>query len=336
MPYPTVFKRVAEHTPVLRTVVAERDALRRRVLEMQAAHEALARDRDATAALRDALAGEAAALAGEAAALRRALEEAGAERDAVRRATGWLGPDRNAGWCPVCRADASFRVAGPWLRDDYLCEGCGSIPRQRHLQLVLDSAFPGWDELEVHESSPSNDYLARRCARYGASQYLPDVAPGTVHDGVRCENLESLSFADASLDLFVTQDVFEHVLRPDVAAREVMRVLRPGGAHVFTVPKHRGLRCSRPRVELVDGAARPLMDEVFHGNPVGDGRVLVTWDYGDDLESLFAGWCGAPTVGHVTRDRRLGIDGEFLEVFVTRKPAPAPAAGAAVTAPRST
>ena len=323
MPYPAVLKRVAEHTPVLRTVVAERDALRRRVLEMQAALETLGRERDAAAAQRDARAAERDALADANAAQRRALDDAIAERDAVRLATGWLGADRNAGWCPVCRADATFRITGPWLRDEYVCEGCGSIPRQRHLQLVLDAAFPGWDELEIHESSPSNDYLARRCARYGASQYLPDVPAGTELDGVRCENLEALSFGDASLDLFVTQDVLEHVLRPDVAAREVMRVLRPGGAHVFTVPKHRGLRRSRPRVEVVDGAARPLMDEVYHGNPVGDGRVLVTWDYGDDFESLLAGWCGAPTATFVTRDRRLGIDGEFIEVFVTRKPATA-------------
>ena len=315
MPYPAVFKRVAEHTPVLRTVVAERDALRRSVLELRAAIAELQRERDAAAARCDTLAAQ----VGE---LGRARDDALAERDAVRQATGWLGPDRNAGWCTVCRADATFRITGPWLRDQYLCERCGSIPRQRHLQQVLDAVFPGWDDLEMHESSPSNDYLARRCARYGASQYLPEVAPGTQRDGVRCENLEALTFPDASLDLMVTQDVFEHVLRPDVAAREILRVLRPGGAHVFTVPKHRGLRRSRPRVEIVDGAARPVAEAVYHGNPVGDGRVLVTWDYGDDFESLLAHWCGAPTVTHLTRDRRLGIDGEFLEVFVTRKPHP--------------
>lgn len=32
------------------------------------------------------------------------------------------------------------------------------------------------------------------------------------------------------------EEILEHVLRPDLAVREIARVLRFGGAHVFTVP----------------------------------------------------------------------------------------------------
>ena len=32
-----------------------------------------------------------------------------------------------------------------------------------------------------------------------------------MRDGVRCENLEALTFADSSIDLHVSQDVFEHL-----------------------------------------------------------------------------------------------------------------------------
>jgi hypothetical protein len=59
---------------------------------------------------------------------------------------------------------------------------------------------------------------------------------------------------------------------------------------------------------------------MFHGNPVGDGRSLVTWDYGDDFEDLLTKWSGYPVKTYVTRDRNLGLDGEYLEVFVCRKP----------------
>ena len=145
------------------------------------------------------------------------------------------------------------------------------------------------------------------------------MEPGTLHAGSRCENLEALTFADNTFDLFVTQDVFEHVFRPDLASQEIMRVIKPGGAHVFTAPKHKGLRQTRQRARFESGGIVHLLEEQFHGNPIGDGRALVTWDYGDDFELRLWEWCGYPTVTYVVRDRSLGIDGEYLEVFVTRK-----------------
>ena len=228
-------------------------------------------------------------------------------------------PGRNSGYCACCRADTTFVETGPWLRDQYLCERCGSIPRQRHLQLILDTLHEGWEQALLHESSPCNGFLAERCPGYSMSHFLPDVPPGTVRAGVRCENLEALTFADETFDLFVTQDVFEHLFNPDVALREIMRVLKPGGAHVFTAPKHKHVVRSYPRARLVDGRVELLMEEVYHGNPIGDGRSLVTWDYGHDAEHLMGRWCGHPIVTYVTRDRQLGIDGEYLEVFVVRK-----------------
>jgi 2-polyprenyl-3-methyl-5-hydroxy-6-metoxy-1,4-benzoquinol methylase len=44
------------------------------------------------------------------------------------------------------------------------------------------------------------------------------------------------TFENESFDLVITSDVFEHL--PDVApaVREILRTLKPGGAHIFTVP----------------------------------------------------------------------------------------------------
>ena len=44
-----------------------------------------------------------------------------------------------------------------------------------------------------------------------------------------------MTFQNESFDLFITQDVFEHVMEPNKAFKEIERVLKPGGAHVFTV-----------------------------------------------------------------------------------------------------
>jgi hypothetical protein len=96
--------------------------------------------------------------------------------------------------------------------------------------------------------------------------------------------------------------------------------LKPGGMHIFTAPKHKGIKKSYPRAKLTEGRVEYLLEEQYHGNPVGDGRSLVTWDYGDDFEHLLFEWSRCPTTTYVTRDRGLGIDGEYLEVFVARKP----------------
>jgi SAM-dependent methyltransferase len=205
------------------------------------------------------------------------------------------------------------------LRDDYLCIHCHSIPRQRHIQHILDTHFAGWENLSVHESSPTNDFIARYCHRYSSSQYFDGVPSGKLVNGVRCENLERLSLEDDSVDIFITQDVFEHVFHPELAAREIRRVLKPGGAHVFTVPKLGWVPLSEPRARLSASGIEYLKEASYHGNPVGDGKALVTWDYGADFESLIDGWSGLTTTICAEANRALGIDGEFREVFVSRK-----------------
>lgn len=227
---------------------------------------------------------------------------------------------KNVGYCHCCRNNSEFSSNEIWLRDHYGCSVCHSIPRQRHLQHILDRFFPNWEGKVIHESSPSNDFIARYAGQnYSCSQFFNDIKPGHYHINTRCENLERLTFSDEKFDIFITQDVFEHIFNPDLAAKEIMRVLKTGGAHIFTAPKHKTLIASSARAALVDDKVIHLKHEQYHGNPIGDGRSLVTWDYGDDFEFLLYQWCGFPTVTYITRDESLGIDGEYLEVFVTRK-----------------
>ncbi len=226
---------------------------------------------------------------------------------------------KNTGYCHCCRSKTIFKSRNIWLRDHYICLKCHSLPRQRHLQYILDEYFEGWEKLTLHESSPSNKFISKYSQSYSYSQYYPDVKPGGTKKGVRCENLEALTFDDNSIDIFITQDVFEHIFNPDLAAKEIMRVIKPGGFHIFTVPKHKGISKSYPRATLENNKIEHLYEEQYHGNPVGDGRALVTWDYGDDFENLIYKWSNYFTETHNTRNNELGIDGEYLEVFITKK-----------------
>ena len=226
----------------------------------------------------------------------------------------------NEGYCPICRQRSRFVAKQEWLRDFYLCEGCWSCPRQRALVEILETTAPRWRELTVHESSPSINFFAAQCPGYTHSFFFENVPLGSFKDSARCEDLECLTFADDTFDVFLTQDVLEHVVRPDRALREIVRVLKPGGVHIFTTPKHKHLLSSSPRVRWNDGGEiEYLIPPQYHGNPIGDGRSLVTWDYGADFDDLASEWAGYLVSDYVIRDRKRGIDGEYLDVFVIRK-----------------
>jgi hypothetical protein len=234
---------------------------------------------------------------------------------------GWV--RRNVGWCPICEADAIFGSRDAWLRDCYVCESCGSLPRERALVHVLGQVRPDWRTLELHESSPagaSSNKLRGECAGYVASQWWADRTPGSVHDGVRCEDLEALTLADASVDVFVTQDVMEHVLDPAAAFREIARVLRPGGAHVFTTPVYRGLAASEVRARRTPEGIEHLQAPEYHGNPIDPAGALVTVHWAPDIVAQIEAATGLATSVYAFEEPAMGLVGEFLDVLVTRRP----------------
>jgi len=137
---------------------------------------------------------------------------------------------------------------------------------------------------------------------------------------VRCENLESLSFDDDSVDLHISQDVFEHVFHPSRAFREIARTLKPGGMHIFTVPIVNKDKPSTPRALIENGKIVYLAPEQYHGNPVGDRRALVTVDWGFDIcRHIFEASGLFTHIVHID-DLSKGIRAELIEVLVTVKP----------------
>lgn len=228
------------------------------------------------------------------------------------------------GHCPTCDSDVDFVARNTWLRDHLICTHCGSIPRERALMVVIDSYFPKWREAVIHESSPGQRgaslRLSNECSQYIPSQYFPGHTPGTVTNNMRCENLESLTFADESIDLHITQDVLEHVFHPSRAFKEIARTLKPGGMHIFTVPLVNKGSPTKLRARIEDNQIIYLEPEQYHGNPVGDGRALITIDWGFDIcQSIFESTGLFTQLVHID-DVSKGIRAEYIEVLVTIKP----------------
>jgi SAM-dependent methyltransferase len=234
---------------------------------------------------------------------------------------------RHAGTCPICDKPVEFAASDRWFRDHLLCSGCGSIPRERALFKVLKDYFPKYHQLRIHESSPGNRgasvKLAADCPHYTSSQFFPGVAPGSIHpSGFRCENLEQLTFPDNSFDIFVTQDVMEHIFHPDKAFSEIARVLKPGGAHIFTAPLVNKTRKTERWASLAsDGSILHHRPAEYHGNPVDAKGALVTMHWGYDIAAYIQQAAGTPTVIIQIDDIEKGIRAELIDVLVSVKAA---------------
>jgi SAM-dependent methyltransferase len=227
-----------------------------------------------------------------------------------------------SGFCPICERPVYFAKSGTWLRDQYFCPRCNSIPRFRAIIRVLETHFPDWRNRTIHESSPhgaSSDKIRKEAKNYIASQLFDDVPRGEMKNGQRSENLEQLSFADGTFDLTITQDVFEHVLRPDRAFAEIARTLKPDGAHVFTVPYYRGKRTVVRARARSNGEIEHLLKPDYHSNPIDPRGALVVTEWGDELCDFIFLASGMTTTIFNFFDPRFGLEGEFLDVLISRK-----------------
>ena len=133
--------------------------------------------------------------------------------------------------------------------------------------------------------------------------------------GIVHEDATGLSFGDKSLNIVVSDDVFEHIPSPEAAFAECARVLKPGGILFATIPFHSAADASVTRARVDAGEITHFLPETYHGNPISDRGSLVYTDFGwDIIDTMDA--CGfANTTVEVYRDVRCGHLGTGLLVF---------------------
>ncbi len=186
--------------------------------------------------------------------------------------------------CPVCDGQLQIRLA----RDEVgiRCVACAATPITQSIVGVIRAELPSLASASVYELSSRGAlvaWLTGRCAALTTSEYLAGVEPGALRDGVRCEDVQRLTFADESFDLCTSTEVFEHVLDDRAGFAEVRRVLKPGGRFVFTVP-FCGLATTIERVAMRDGELVHLLEPEYHGDPYARARsALCMRNYGEDI-----------------------------------------------------
>jgi SAM-dependent methyltransferase len=182
-------------------------------------------------------------------------------------------------------------------REGRVCARCGSSLRARQLAAAIVDRLngrlgtahgslsalcgsreaAGLDVAEINSAGSLHQFLAR-LPRLRFSEY------GSADPAVPSEDLMALSYADGSFDLVVTSEVIEHVPDYEQALREIRRVLRPDGWHIFTVPLLWD-RPTRRRATLgEDGKVRHALPPSYHGKPAeGRDDFLVFFEFGSDF-----------------------------------------------------
>jgi SAM-dependent methyltransferase len=221
--------------------------------------------------------------------------------------------------CAVCGCRGQLR-----LRHDEIavrCARCGASAITQSLVDVLARVCTDLGRLDVYELSaqgPLVRWLRAHAGSLATSEYFDGITPGTPHAGTVCQDVQHLTFADGSFDVCTSTEVFEHVEDDLAGFREIFRVLRPGGLHVFTVPLDPGAR-TQERTELRAGKRVSVLPPEFHADRFRGRNVFCYRNYGADIADRLA---GAGFVDVAFRTPRQTLFGYARQVIVGRKPAP--------------
>lgn len=169
---------------------------------------------------------------------------------------------RDSTGCAICGHRGLFPAAGPGLERAQKCEWCHAELRVRFLSELIVASYaegqglcleelastPNFQELRIFEAAASGmlHRALHHCPGYVCSEWIAGAELGDEVDGVRCEDLENLSFDEDAFDLVLHMSVLGGLRDPMRALDECHRVLRPGGLMIFevpmTTPGTRGLR----------------------------------------------------------------------------------------------
>jgi SAM-dependent methyltransferase len=185
----------------------------------------------------------------------------------------------------------SLQVNGTNFRESIGYQGCVSRHRAVLMvlqQLLADGMLPPAHQITAYcpeAITPFAGYLRGLIPLALGSEYVPDPSD-PIRQHHPHQDLCDLTFTDASFDLVVCNDVFEHLYDLPAALAEITRVLVPGGYLVSTFPfiyssMHTVVK-ARHRPGAAPGVAAEaelLTEPEFHGNPAAPELGSLVYQY---------------------------------------------------------
>jgi len=182
--------------------------------------------------------------------------------------------------CPSCSGKyfLSFRPDAFMTR----CLGCGANITNLSLIPVIQSHLKKnkisicW---EMSTYGGTLDYLKKNIKTVHVSEFFPGAKPGEIIGGIANEDVQNLSFANSSLDLITSNQVFEHVPDDIKGYSECYRVLKPGGCLIFSIPLYDILETEK-LAEIADGVVTYFSEPEYHDSrSTGPKSILTFWHH---------------------------------------------------------
>jgi SAM-dependent methyltransferase len=208
------------------------------------------------------------------------------------------------GVCDICGKETIFLVSSNNLKESLACLWCHAILRKRYLashlvriyskagsnSLRLLAREKEFQNLSIYLAETSGPLYDELCQVTGliSAEFMEGADSGQMVHGIRCENMEHLSFGSQTIDLIIHTSVMEHVRKPINAFEEMYRILKPKGLMLFEVPMtttgNAGIRTKTiPRVDVSKSEDKVILPPVYHGDPMRSEGALVYNDFGLDI-----------------------------------------------------
>lgn len=167
-------------------------------------------------------------------------------------------------------------------REGHACATCQMSKRVRMLLWSIRQLFPVSGGLRVVHFNQINHLspALRALGDVTETCYQPGMERVVKVGELVNEDICQLTFPDNHFDLAIHSETLEHLFDFGRGLSEVQRVLKPGGAQVYTVPLLHS-RPTRQRLQLTaEGCILNLLPPSFHGN---EGEFPVVWEFGSDF-----------------------------------------------------
>ena len=216
----------------------------------------------------------------------------------------------------------SIRIEGDNFRETIVAEGLKSRERAEFVILAdLSRQLGAAARVYVPEATtPFAKRLRQVSADLTESEFRPERAADTRrYRGVMHQDVMALSFAPASLDLYVSNDIMEHVPSIDRVLAEARRVLKAGGYFIATFPfRYMDEDSLTKTLTGDDGRPVHLTEPEFHYDPLdpAGGSLVFTVPGWEILRQCTAAGFAAAQFEFISSCRHGVLGGEIAGVFV--------------------